>query len=111
MKKSKYYIQTRKDGRLHAEIVEGYLLQDKTGIKYGAKFYKGIGWEITEISTGSLITTSNIHPKNKDDISRYINGMRPAVLSVLKSERGRNMSEQLNKLIEWEYGEGNENRL
>lgn len=100
MKKGKYYIQTQKDGRNRAELVEGYLLQDETGIQYGAKFNAGIGWQITEISTGCLITTFNRRPKNKDDISRYINEMRPAVLSVLKSKNGREMVERFNKLIE-----------
>ena len=98
MKKGKYYIQTRKDGNNRAELVEGYLLQDETGVKYGAKFSAGIGWQITEISTGLLITSFDRRPKNKDDINRFINEMRPAVLSALKGLRG--VAEQFKRLVE-----------
>lgn len=65
MKKGKYYIQARKDGNTRAELVEGYLLQDETGIQYGAKFSAGSGWQITEISTGLLITTDSRRPLPK----------------------------------------------
>lgn len=87
MKKGFYHIYTRKDGKIKIEKVAGYIIPDeKSGLTFGARFRAGNGWEVTELSTGLLISYGEKKPKNADDILRFIDRMREAVLSAMKSQ-------------------------
>lgn len=87
MKKGFYYIYTCKNNAIKVEKVTGYIIPDeKSGLTFGARFRAGNGWEVTESSTGLLISYGEKKPKNADDILRFIAEMRPAVLSAMKSQ-------------------------
>ena len=85
MKKGFYHIYTRKDGKIKIEKVAGYIIPDeKSGLTFGARFRAGNGWEVTELSTGLLISYGEKKPKNAGDILPFVDRMREAVLSAMK---------------------------
>lgn len=87
MKKGFYYIYTRKNNAIKVEKVAGYIIPDeKSGLTFGTRFRAGNGWEVTESSTGLLISYGEKKPKNAGDILPFIDRMREAVLSAMKSQ-------------------------
>lgn len=86
MKKGKYQIMIRTDGEIGLSTVNGWIIPDeKSGLTFGARFRAG-RWEITELSTGLLITDSaEAHTvKNKILIPHYIEKMRDVITGILK---------------------------
>lgn len=99
MKKGNYYIYARQHGKEKAVKVNGYIIPDpQSGLTFGARFCAGSGWEITELSTGALISTYNRKPKTQKDIPQFINDMREAVLSAMHTHR--KTIEKFNDLVE-----------
>ena len=99
MKKGFYYIRTRQHGEENALKVNGHIIPDPaSGLTFGAHFRAGSGWEVTELSTGLLISYGEKKPKNQSDILPFIDRMRPAVLSAMKSH-GESTIEHFNDLI------------
>lgn len=110
MKKGFYYIQVNDKGKRRAEKVAGYIVNDsESGLTFGARFTAGRGWEITESSTGLLISNYERKPKTSKNILQFINDMRAAVLSAMSDPRMQNTIENFNELIE--EAKANENQL
>ena len=87
MKKGQYNILIQTEGEIGMIRVDGYILPDpESGLTFGAR-YRNRVWEITELSTGLLIT-SHADPHlvtNREDILPYIDRMRSTVLNLLKT--------------------------
>lgn len=101
MKKGFYYIQVNDKGKRRAVKVEGYIIPDpQSGLTFGARFTAGNGWEITESSTGLLISTYEHKPKTSKNILQFINDMRAAVLSAMSACHIQKTIENFNDLVE-----------
>lgn len=86
MKKGKYQIMVSKKGEIGILTVDGWLIDDtESELKFGARYYFG-SWEITELSTGLLITDgSAAHTvNNKNLIPQYIAKMRGVIINILE---------------------------
>lgn len=100
MKKGNYYIYTRQDGKDKAIQVSGYIIPDpESGLTFGARFCAGSGWEVSELSTGALISAYTRKPKTSKDIQQFINDMRPAVLSAISTPHIKKMVALFNELV------------
>ena len=85
MKKGKYKILINTKGEIGILTVNGWIIPDeKSGLTFGARFRAG-RWEITELSTGLLITdNAEAHTvKNKILIPHYIEKMRDLIVKLL----------------------------
>ncbi len=101
MKKGFYYIHTKQNGIEKAVKVNGYIIPDpQSGLTFGARFCAGSGWEITELSTGALISAYNRKPKTSKDILQFINDMRPAVCSAIQRPYLQKIAARFNELVE-----------
>lgn len=87
MKKGQYNILVKYEDGMSVERVDGYILPDpESGLTFGAR-YRNRVWEITELSTG-LLVTSHADPHlvtHREDILPYIDRMRSTVLNLLKT--------------------------
>lgn len=91
MKEGKYYILVRNlNDQPIVQKVDGYILYDEiSGLSFGCRYINKT-WEITELSTGLLITSKNGTLRKVDDkdmIESYIDEMRTLVLKVLTEHK------------------------
>lgn len=66
IKRGKYYICCYKnDVEIYLREVTGWIIcDDENNLDFGAR-YVGHAWEVTELSTGSLVSTKNSRPKKQ----------------------------------------------
>lgn len=100
MKRGTYWIRCNREKEgIVAVKVTGHIIQDaESGLTFGARFVAGGGWQVTELSTGLLTSYGEKKPKNAGDILPFIDRMRPAILSAMKSH-GESTIEHFNDLI------------
>lgn len=88
MKKGQYNICIQYKGKPHKVTVSGYLYEDnESKIKFGYRYNKG-RYDITELSTGLLITDSaETHTvKRKDEVISYITKHIDIIKKLLDSK-------------------------
>lgn len=91
MKKGKYYICCNKnDMEICLHEVTGWISHDdESNLDFGARCVDHRVWEVTELSTGCLVSTSFIKPGNKSDIIPYIARARDTIVRVMESRQDK----------------------
>lgn len=86
MKRGTYWIRCNREKEgIVAVKATGHIIQDaESGLTFGARFTRG-GWQVTELSTGLLCSTSERKPQNAADIIPFIDRMRAAIVSAMRS--------------------------
>lgn len=89
MKSGKYYICCNKnDAKIWLEKVNGWIIRDdESKLDFGARWANHSAWEVTELSTGSLVSTRFNRPKNKSDIIPFIERMRDTIMKAMESHQ------------------------
>ena len=86
LKRGVYWVRVK--SKVHgviAQRVNGYIVTDaESGLTFGAHYWNG-RWRVTELSTGLLVSLPENKPKNAADILPFIERIRPAVLSAMRS--------------------------
>lgn len=86
MKRGTYWIRCNREKEgIVAVKVAGHIIPDaESGLTFGARF-AGREWQVTELSTGLLCSTSEHKPQNAADIIPFINRTRGAIVSAMRS--------------------------
>lgn len=109
MKKGKFFIWIKKDGKKYKQNVNGYIIEypttDAGVLLFGAR--KRITWEITDILSGLLITGGNPDRivKRRDEILPYIAKFLPRYLEIIKTVVYKQMFKKFNQLPEYKENE------
>lgn len=89
IKRGKYYICCNKN---YVEIclreVTGLIIHDdESKLNFGARYVDHRVWEVTELSTGSLVSTKHNRPKNWLDVIPFIDRTRDAIVRALETHK------------------------
>lgn len=86
-----YYISCKKnENEVCLHKVSGWIIRDdKSKLDFGARYADHCVWEVTELSTGSLVSTMRNRPKNKSDIIPFIDCTRDAVVRALETHQNK----------------------
>lgn len=109
MKSGKYYICCNKnDLEICLYKVNGWIIRDdESKLDFGARCVNHSAWEVTELSTGSLVSTKNNRPKNKSDIIPFIERMRDTIVQAMDSHQDK-WFKMCKDAIKKAYGEDKE---
>lgn len=88
IKRGKYYICCNKnDVEIYLREVTGWIIcDDENNLDFGAR-YVDHAWEVTELSTGSLVSTKDNRPKNRPDVIPFIDRTRDAIVRAMESHK------------------------
>ena len=88
IKRGKYYICcTNRNAEIHLREVTGWIIRDdESKLDFGVRYIRH-AWEVTELSTGSLVSTKHNKPKNWSDIIPVIDRTRDAIVRALETHQ------------------------
>ena len=91
IKRGKYYICCKKnDVEICLHEVTGWIIHDdESKLDFGARVVDHKVWEVTELSTGSLVSTMYNRPKNRSDIIPFIDRTRDAIVRALERRQDK----------------------
>lgn len=91
MKKGSYYISCRKnENKVCLQKVSGWIIHDdESKLDFGARCVAHRVWEVTELSTGNLVTPFSTKLEHKSDVIPFIESTRDTVVRAMESHQGR----------------------
>ena len=91
MKKGSYYISCRKnENEVCLHKVSGWIIHDdESKLDFGAKSVGHKKWEVTELSTGNLVTAFSTKLEHKSDVIPFIDRTRDIIVRAMESRQDR----------------------
>lgn len=91
IKRGKYYICCNKnDVEICLHEVTGWIIHDdESKLDFGARCVDHRVWEVTELSTGCLVSTTSNKPKNKSDVIPYIERARDTIVHAMERHQDK----------------------
>lgn len=106
MKPGTYYIACINEGNIEVHKVNGHIIRDdKSKLDFGARYANHTKWEITELSTGCLISVPWDCPLDKADIIPFIERMRDTIVQAMDSHQDKRFK-MCKDAIKKAYGGG-----
>ena len=91
IKRGSYYISCRKnENEVCLHKVSGWIIHDdESKLDFGARCVDHSVWEVTELSTGNLVTTFSTKLEHKSDVIPFIDRTRDIIVRAIESRQDR----------------------
>lgn len=91
MKKGSYYISCRKnENEVCLHKVNGWIIHDdESKLDFGARSVGHKKWEVTELSSGTLVTAFFTKLEHKSDVIPFIESTRDTIVHAMESHEDK----------------------
>lgn len=110
MKSGEYYIScSEKDVGKYVRKVSGWIIRDdENKMDFGARWVAHKMWEVTELSTGLLVSAPYNRPADKADIIPFIKRTRSAIVQLMEHWSSNEVYNDVKEMIRKAYEEDKE---